>query len=150
MLVERLYQVWYVYTDGREGCLSRPDEPMTHEHALRFRKGCMQGVKGRRLELREVVGFAKANRWVGWGDGYEGDLNRPDNILTHQQESREFDGLVAERRFGIWVGYEDGREGYLNRPDKPLTYEGAARFTQGMPGVVEGRRVEIREIGSTP
>lgn len=51
---DRLYQVWYVYDDGREGCMSRLDEPMTHEHALRFRKGCMQGVKGRRLELREV------------------------------------------------------------------------------------------------
>ena len=112
---DRLYQVWYVYDDGREGCMSRLDEPMTHEHALRFRKGCMQGVKGRRLELREVVGFAEASR-------------------------------EPERRFGIWVGYEDGREGYLNRPDKPLTYEEAARFTQGMPGVVEGRRVEIREI----
>lgn len=110
---DRLYQVWYVYDDGREGCMSRLDEPMTHEHALRFRKGCMQGVKGRRLELREVGGLV----------------------------ARE-----TERRFGIWVGYEDGREGYLNRPDKPLTYEEAARFTQGMPGVVEGRRVEIREI----
>jgi hypothetical protein len=54
MLVERLYQVWYVYDDGREGLMSRPDEPMTHKHALQFRKGCMQGVRGRRLELREV------------------------------------------------------------------------------------------------
>ena len=52
---DRLYQVWYVYDDGREGCMSRPDEPMTHQLALNFRKGCMQDIPGRRLELREIV-----------------------------------------------------------------------------------------------
>jgi len=48
----RRYQVWAV-TKDKEVCMSRPNEPMTHQEAVTFKSKMMQRP-GRRLELREV------------------------------------------------------------------------------------------------
>lgn len=52
---ERRYHVFAVYdTLGVEVCLSRPDEPLTHQEAVTFRSN-MLDLSYRRLELREAV-----------------------------------------------------------------------------------------------
>ena len=52
---ERRYHVFAVYDTLKvEVCLSRPEEPLTHQEAVTFRSN-MLDLSYRRLELRETI-----------------------------------------------------------------------------------------------